>query len=154
MLEDERRLTLQAKWEIKKQQQATGGSLSVAPPPGGAGVGQQVLAPRTPNKPTFAFGSCTPRLLDNHVDGFLWKSQYNLNVMKEPGIRASSAHDLHLQQSTGESNRSNSKSKIDIDVLTILVENVVFKEKPVLFELFEQKSYSQSLLVLHTRLNR
>ncbi|CAL8108807.1 unnamed protein product [Orchesella dallaii] len=77
MLEEERRVSLQAKWEGKR-----------APTP---------VSSRS-NKPAYAFGSCTPRLLDNHVDGFLWKSQYNLNAPREPGLRASSAHDLHLQQ--------------------------------------------------------
>ncbi|ODM93927.1 Reticulocyte-binding protein 2 a [Orchesella cincta] len=77
MLEEERRVSLQAKWEGKR----------AATP----------VSSRS-NKPAYAFGSCTPRLLDNHVDGFLWKSQYNLNAPREPGLRASSAHDLHLQQ--------------------------------------------------------
>lgn len=81
MLEEERRVSLQAKWETKKNNLMSNSYV------GGK------------SKQTYAFGSCTPRLLDNHVDGFLWKSQYNLNVTKEPGLRASSAHDLHLQQS-------------------------------------------------------
>lgn len=84
MLEEERRVTLQAKWETKRSNNVMSNSF---------------VGTRASNKPTYAFGSCTPRLLDNHVDGFLWKSQYNLNVTKEPGMRASSAHDLHLQQS-------------------------------------------------------
>lgn len=79
MLDEERRLALQNKWETKRSAQMSNSFM------GGK------------SKPSYAFGSCTPRLLDNHVDGFLWKSQYNLNVTKEPGMRASSAQDLHLQ---------------------------------------------------------
>jgi hypothetical protein len=79
MLDSERKLALQAKWDSKK-------ATPVTPRP-------------SSSRPTFAFGSCTPRLIDNHVDGFLWKSQYNLNVTREPGMRASSAQDLHLQPS-------------------------------------------------------
>ena len=85
MLDEERKLALQAKWESRKSSNAP------TPTPG-----QRPSSAR----PTFAFGSCTPRLVDNHVDGFLWKSQYNLNVTREPGMRASSAQDLHIQQST------------------------------------------------------
>ncbi|XP_035715733.1 MAP7 domain-containing protein 1 isoform X6 [Folsomia candida] len=79
MLDEERKLTLQAKWESK----------STKPCP---------RAQSAKPAPVFAFGSCTPRLIDNQVDGSLWKSQYNLNVTRAPGMRASSATDLHLQQ--------------------------------------------------------
>ncbi|XP_035715732.1 MAP7 domain-containing protein 1 isoform X3 [Folsomia candida] len=82
MLDEERKLTLQAKWESK----------STKPCP---------RAQSAKPAPVFAFGSCTPRLIDNQVDGSLWKSQYNLNVTRAPGMRASSATDLHLQQNEG-----------------------------------------------------
>ena len=78
MLDEERKLSLQSKWETKKM---------------------SFVKPTERNKPAFAFGSCTPRLIDNHVDGTLWKSQYNLNAPREPGTKSTSAHDLHSQNS-------------------------------------------------------
>jgi len=105
MLEEEKRLAYQVKWENKR----------TTPPPQPVSA---IIYPLNSNskhtvhnnftsnshshqqkRPTIAFGSCLPRLLDNHIDGNLWKSQYNLNVTREPGMRASSAQDLHLHPS-------------------------------------------------------
>jgi len=77
LLDEERQATLQSKWESKK-------------------IALAKAQERT--RPVFAFGSCTPRLVDNLVDGCLWKSQYNLNTSREPPVKSTtSAQDLHSQ---------------------------------------------------------
>jgi len=76
-LDEERKASVQSKWEAKK--------LALAKAPD-----------RT--RPIFAFGSCTPRLVDNLVDGCLWKSQYNLSSARDIHVKSTtSAQDLHSQ---------------------------------------------------------
>lgn len=54
----------------------------------------------TSKKPVYAFGSCTPRIVENNVDGALWKSTYNLSIGSTPtgggaGMKTTtSAYDL------------------------------------------------------------
>lgn len=78
LLDEERRNNFQTKWETKEK--------------------LLQAARQNEKKPVYAFGSCTPRIIEN-VDGCLWKSQYNLNLPRETALKSTSAHDLHSQSS-------------------------------------------------------
>ncbi|CAG7836973.1 unnamed protein product [Allacma fusca] len=104
LLEEERQTALVAKFESKRMtssMMSTGTNKSNS------------------NERKYAFGSCTPRLIENY-DGFLWKSQYNLNFASpSPGAgsssdstnnttkqgRATSAQDLLSGNDEGSQNR-------------------------------------------------
>lgn len=89
MLEEERQTALNAKFESKRMTSMTTSMIS--------------NSGRSTSERRYAFGSCTPRLIETY-DGSLWKSQYNLNSSpavpgasssdSNKGGRATSAQDL------------------------------------------------------------